>query len=237
LTNNSNYFGTRARNWTLLAMTAFTIGLTIAHASVIVSVQSVTVGPGSSGDGFDVLLTNSGPSSITVGAFSFGITIADSMINFTDANTSTAVPYVLAGDSLFGPDLTGPTSGQSLISSDVALYPLSGGTLASGVTEGLGHILFNVAANAAPGQYAVSLGGYPTTSLSDPAGSVVSITTLTSGQITIASVSTVPEPSSILLLLAIGPMALASRTWRRGSRLRARTPRQHQKNHENGYPA
>ncbi len=165
-----------------------------------------------------MLLTNSGPSSISVGSFSFGILTAYPIINFTDANTSTAVPYVLTGDSLFGPDLTGLVSGQSLTTSDVALHPLSGDTLASSDTVGLGHILFNVAANAAPGQYAINLAAYPTTSLSDPAGGAISTTTLTGGQITITGVSSVPEPSSMLLLLSVAPMVLVRLRKRRGSK-------------------
>ena len=44
-----------------------------ANASLIEMVQSANAAPGSSGNAFDVLLTNTGPSAITVGGFSFGI--------------------------------------------------------------------------------------------------------------------------------------------------------------------
>ena len=210
MSHKGNYFEAHAGTWTLLAMAmaVFMMNSSSAWASVIVSVQSVTVAPGSSGDAFDILLTNSGPSSINVGAFSFGISTAYSLIDFTDANTSTAVPYILTGDSLFGPDLTGAVSGQSLITSDVALQPLSGATLVSGTTVGLAHILFSVGANASPGSYAVDLTPFPATSLSDFSGNAINIDTLSAGQITITGASSVPEPSSIFLFLSVLPIAL-----------------------------
>jgi hypothetical protein len=112
---------------------------------------------------------------------------------------------------LFGPDLTGAVSGQSLITSDVALQPLSGGTLGSGTTVGLGHVLFSVAANASPGSYAIDLTPFPATSLSDFSGNAIKIDTLSAGQITITGASSVPEPSSIFLFLPVLPIALVIR--------------------------
>jgi hypothetical protein len=176
---------------------------TMARASSIVSVQSVTAAPGSSADEIDVELTNSGPSAVTIGGFTFGISIADLDISFTDANTSTAAPYIFGADSLFGPDLTGPTSGQSLSTSDLFDIPFSGVTVGSGTTVGLGHVLFNVSPHAANGSFSVGLALFPFTSLSDESGNNVPIGVRSSGQIIITpAAQAVPEPSSLSMLLS-----------------------------------
>ena len=68
------------------------------YAGTIVSVQSVAATAGGSG-AFDVLLTNTGPFSISVAAFTFGISTTNSAISFTDGNTSTVLDgYVFAGN-------------------------------------------------------------------------------------------------------------------------------------------
>lgn len=189
------------RSWLLVGSAFFLLGPATARAGVILSGQSVFATAGSSGNSLDIDLTNSGPSAITIGAFTFGISAANPNISFTDASISTAAPYIFGANSLFGPDLTGPTSGQSLATSDVFSIPLSGVTVSSGTTMGLGHISFNVAGTATAGAFLVSFAPFPTTSLSDPAGNAVSINTFSNGQITIRAAA-VPEPSSRLPLLA-----------------------------------
>jgi hypothetical protein len=189
------------RSWLLAGSVFFLLGSSTTRADAILSGQSVIVTPGSSGTSLDIDLTNSGPIAITISAFSFGISTANPDISFTDANISTTAPYIFGGNSLFGPDLTGPTSGPSLITSDIFTIPLSGVTLNSGATVGLSHIIFDVAGTATPGVFPVSFASFPTTGLSDPAGNDISIDTFLSGQITITAAA-VPEPSSLLLLLA-----------------------------------
>ena len=176
------------------------LGPTAARADLLVLVQSVTAAAGSSANGIDVELSNLGPSAVTIGGFSFGISIANSDISFTGANTSTAAPYIFGADSLFGPILAGPQSGQSLLTSDLFDIPFSGFTLNSGTTVGLGHVLFDVAPGAAGGPFPVDLGVFPITSLADESGTNIPIDTLTSGQITIIA-EAVPEPSSLPALL------------------------------------
>ena len=175
-----------------------------AHASSIVLVQTVTATAGSSANAIDVELTNSGPADVTIGGFSFGITIANADISFTEANTSTAVAYVFGADSLFGPILAGPTAGQSLLASDIFSIPFSGATVGAGATVGLGRVLFDVAPNASSGSFAVNLALVPFTSLSDESGNDVAIDSFVSGQITIAGQPSdvVPEPASLLMLLS-----------------------------------
>ena len=91
-----------------------------AWADLVISVGSVTADGGSTGNPLDVDLTNTGPSAVPIGGFSFGVSIANPNVSFTDANTSTAAFYIFTGNSLFGPDLTGPTSGKE----PVRLHPL-----------------------------------------------------------------------------------------------------------------
>jgi hypothetical protein len=196
-------------------VTACLLSPTTARADVIVSVQSVTAAAGSSANGIDVLLSNLGPSAVTIGGFSFGISIANLDISFTGANTSTAAAaYIFGTDSLFGPDLTGPTSGQSLSTSDLFSIPFAGVTLAAGTIVGLGHVLFDVSPNAASGSFPVDLALFPTTSLSNESGNNVPIDTLSSGRITITP-ETVPEPSSLSMLLSGVAFVAVMMGWRR----------------------
>jgi len=190
------------------------LGPTTARADLIISVQSVTAAAGSSANGIDVELSNLGPSAVTIGGFSFGISIANLDISFTGANTSTAAAYVFGTDSLFGPILTGPTSGQSLATSDLFSIPFSGITLDTGTTVGLGHVLFDVSPNAASGSFPVDLALFPTTSLSDESGNDVPIDTLSSGRITITA-QAVPEPSSLSMLLSSVGLVAVMVGWRR----------------------
>jgi hypothetical protein len=196
--------GTVRRLLTLLlaGISVYVLGSAAVRAAVILSVQSVNADAGSSGNALDVELTNSGPDALAVGGFSFGIVTANPNISFTDAGTLTTAAYVFAGNSIFGPDLTGLTSGQSLIASDAFNIPLSGISLSSGNTVGLGHILFDVSPLAAAGTFPVNLEVFPMTSLSDPSGNTVNIDSLLSGQITISGAEAVPEPSSLVLFFA-----------------------------------
>jgi hypothetical protein len=186
------------------------LGSTGALADVILTGQSVTVAAGSSNNAVEIDLTNSGPTDITVAAFSFGVQISDSDVSFTDVTTGTTSTYIFAGNSLFGPDLTGPTSGQSVIASDVFATPNKGAVLASGTTVGLGRISFDVAAGAASGSFPVNFLAFPTSSLSDPTPLDIHIDTLSPGGITILPTS-VPEPSSLIPLLGCALLAVGTR--------------------------
>jgi hypothetical protein len=175
-----------------------------AYGDLIVSTESVSAAQGSTGNTFDVLLTDTGPSSVSIGGFIFEIATSDPDITFTGAFISTATaPYIFAGNSLFGPEIDTQIS-PSLIAQDLAA---TGSTsLTSGETVGLGQIFFNVSPTAATGPFAVSFtGGTAGNDLSDPTGKSIPINTFTGGTITINT----PEPSSIFLTLA-GIAALAA---------------------------
>jgi hypothetical protein len=166
------------------------------RADIIITVQSVSVFAGSSGNVLDVTLQNTGPSAVTVGSFLFEINTADTDIFFSSASTATIAPYIFFGDSLFGP-LINTDSGQTLDASDASASGF-GASLGSGATVGLGEITFDVASGDALGLVAVSLIDSGT-SLSDPDGDTLPIDSLVSGQITIDA-GPVPEPGSALLV-------------------------------------
>ncbi len=187
-----------------------------AQADIMVSADPVTVTAGSTGNQFDVFLTNDGPGAITVAGFSFGISVANPFISFTAATASTALPYIFGANSDFGPDLIVSNTGQSLLASDLYAIQNAGATIGAGSTVGLGRISFDVLAGATPGMISVTFASSPgTTSLSDPGENDITIATLTSGSLTIAGTTPVPEPSGIALLFGVFLLILSSRTFRR----------------------
>ncbi len=180
-----------------------------AAAGITVFASPVTAAPGSSANAFDVDLINSGPSALTIGGFSFSLSIANSNISFTEVTSSTEAGYIFSGDSLFGPDLSGPNSGDTISASDVVLIPLTGTIVSSGQTVGLGHVVFDVSADAPAGMFPVTLASFPGSTLSDASGSNINIDTLSPGQITITGIT--PEPSSFPLLLLLSAAAMLGR--------------------------
>lgn len=170
------------------------------------------VAAGSSGNSFDVLLSNTSGASVSIGGFFFDVSSSSSDVTFTDATTATTDPYIFGTDSLFGPDIIGSGStATDLNASDLDLAP-DGFSLDPGVTVGLGHVFFNVSSGAATQTVALSLADFPGTSLADALGDNVSIATLNGGQLQITgATTTTPEPSSLLLFLAAAPLILVMR--------------------------
>ncbi|HEV8414688.1 MAG TPA: PEP-CTERM sorting domain-containing protein [Bryobacteraceae bacterium] len=171
-----------------------------AYASLVFSIQSVTASAGSTGNTLDVLLTNTGPSGVSIGGFNFEIAASDPAIVFTGVFTSTVTaPYVFDGDSLFGPQIDTQTS-PTVIASDISAS--GSAALGSGATAGLGQIFFNVSPTAGLGPFTLSFtGGAAGNNLSDALGNDVPIDTFSSGSIQIGA-NAVPEPSSLWLTLA-----------------------------------
>jgi hypothetical protein len=202
----------RARTSLSMAVIAFILiaAPPLAQASLIIGVQNVGANSPSSADTLDVTLTNTGPGPVTLGGFSFGLSVTDPAITFTSATVATVIaPYIFAGQSLFGPTISTSAPGQTLDASDLGL---TGATIAGGAAVGLGHVFFSVAAGDTAGPKAVTLAAFPTTGLSDVNDSFVAFSA-SNGMITIAGTSSgVPEPSTILLMLAgITSLTLAGR--------------------------
>lgn len=186
-----------------------------ARASLILSVQSVTVAAGSSNDAFDVLLTNTG-SSVVIGGTSFQVTTTSPGIVFTSAITSpVTTSYVFVGHSLFGPTIS-VDSGQALDASDEYNLLGSGATVGAHTTVSLGRVFFNVSSATPTGSLAVTLTPAATL-LTDAAGrSLASSTTINNPAGTILITPTaVPEPSSLALCSIAGAAGLGYRRFRR----------------------
>src|SRR6266851_4649032 len=192
---------------------AFLLYSVPARAGLLeISIESpINVNAGTSGDGFDVLLTNLSGPAVSLAGFTFEISVPSTDILLSAANTATLLdPYIFSGKSLFGPNITVANTGQDLSASDLYSVIGSGITLGAGATVGLGHILFDVSATAHSETVTVTFFASPATSLSDDLANNVPINTLTNGQIDITG--TVPEPSYRLLLLTAGAFLLVGRT-------------------------
>jgi hypothetical protein len=171
-----------------------TLGATRAEASLIFLAPTIDALPGSTGT-FDILLENTGPSSVAIGGFSFGISTTNPSILFTDATINTvSAPYIFGIDSLFGPDIA-LTTGTSLTAND---NPASVGSydVPAGETVGLGNVSYSISSTSPFGAFAITFAGFPTSALVNAAGADIPITTLSNG-----SFEVTPEPSSILLAL------------------------------------
>jgi hypothetical protein len=169
------------------------------------------VAAGSSGNSFDVLLTNSSGLDYSIDGFSFDVASSSSDVTFTDATTSPATaPYIFDGESLFGPDIIGPGSTATDINgSDIGASSFS---LTPGTTVALGQVLFDVSSTAPTQVVTFSLNGFPGTSLSDEAGNDIPIDTFIGGQFTIeGATAPVPEPSTLILVFAAVPLVFVRR--------------------------
>jgi hypothetical protein len=208
------------KNLLLVLIAAATL-MPSASAGVIYSIVPIGPAPaaGSNGNVLEVLLSNSGPSGISLSTFSFGVTTTDTDVSFVSADTlTTSQPYIFLGNS-FDVQNSIPlnfTSGASLVGSDITAS-FSNMTVGAGQTLALGRVLYNVALNAALGPFMVSF----TTeagdnSLSQADGTNVPIDTLQGTTVTVGAAT--PEPATLLLIPA-GLLALA---WRKRAAQRGR---------------
>ena len=169
----------------------------IARADAIISAPSVIALPGSSGD-FDILLTNTGSSTVAVGAFTFAISTSSSEVNFTSASTTTtAAPYIFEGnsfDAINGLPLATRT-GQDLTASDIANNAIQS-FLNSATTLSLGKVFYTISPSARFEAVDIAFSS-TATSLSDYLGRPVPATTV-NGQITLA-----PEPRQTAVVAAL----------------------------------
>lgn len=206
--------GSKLQTWMLTALGTLLVTALPAQASIIVSVQSVTAGVGSTGNPLEVTVLNTG-TAVTVASFNFTIQTGDTDITFTgtDANTTSA-PYIFMGDSFdqaFSFPLNTMSPGQTMDGNDLSLSG-SGTLVPTSTMFALGRVLFDVAANAATGTFPVTLlQDTAHTSLTDPNGRLIPIDTFIDGQITIAAAG-VPEPATGLLAgLALAGTVLMKR--------------------------
>jgi hypothetical protein len=192
----------------VIAICTAALACSAARAEVVYAVQpTLSAAPGDIGQSFDVILTNTGPSDISISGFVFEVTVSDPDITLTGADFSTgARPYIFAGDSFdednsFPLSFTGiDTTAQTLQAGDLT-NDISNVTLTSGESLALGDVLFDVADDATPGQFTVlftgSTGVTLLNNLSDDAGNAIPVDTFSGATGTIASPT--PEPGTALL--------------------------------------
>ena len=199
------------RRWLPLLLSTFLVlaASSSAHADLIVAAQTVAANAGSSGNTLELTLQNTGPSAVTIGGFSFGVSTSGTDINFTLADINTALaPYIFKGNSLFGPNINTST-GHSLTASDLDSDP-AGATVSAASTVGLGRLFFDVSPAASAGPHTVTIEPFPATSLSDPSGNDVPITATVPGAIIVpAGPQLVPEPATVYSAAA----ALVAGAW------------------------
>jgi len=105
---------------------AFLLGSMSAHASILISVPSEAALAGSTGNSFDVTLTNTGPATVAIAGFRFQLLTTNTDITFTGGSFSTVAPYIFAGvsfDQDFSFTLDTLSGGQELDASDVSEFP------------------------------------------------------------------------------------------------------------------
>jgi hypothetical protein len=163
------------------------------------TIQNVTTSPGSTGDSFEVDLTNTGAAATTVDSFMLGLEEGNSDIVFESVSTATTGDdYIFNGNSLIGSPISTTSPGQSVSAFDIWAGPGDGFNLGTGATVGLGEVFFDVAPGASYGPTVVSFVS-DETSLSDIDGDAITIDAEDSGTIDV-----VPEPSTLALFGVAG---------------------------------
>jgi PEP-CTERM motif len=168
------------------------------RADLVISAPNLTVDPGSSGS-FDVLITSNG-GTFYVAADDIELTLSGlSTVSFTNISINTATPYIYGSSSatLFGSPFIVNLSPNDVEGVDY-LFTSGAQTINAGDTFGLMNVQYTVASNAVAGTSG-TLGIGPDTLLSDATGLTVAVTPQ-AGSITIG-VASVPEPSTVILLL------------------------------------
>jgi len=187
-------------------------------AGLLISAPAVNAAAGSSG-AFDVTITNTngtnGTSYDVAGdTVELGLT-GPSGVNFTGVSIATADTYIYAVSATTQGSVFSYSTfpGTVLETFDFDVSSVGFREIDPGQTFGLVHVTYSVAAGAAPGTGSLTFG--PDTSLSDPTGANIADFTAPAGSFTVSSV---PEPSS-LILLAAGVVAVSlCRARKRGPR-------------------
>lgn len=191
------------------------LGLTslVAQAAIVVSAETVSAAPGSTGY-VEVFLQNSSAVPEELSAFSGDLVLSGSGVRFTGVDDQTTRPYV------FGSEGTGVLSFDSFpntgfIASDISLNAAGFVSLLPGATYGLARVQFDVASAASGGLRPITFKIGPTTELVNELGVPYAAPNLafTSGGINVLGpVAAVPEPSSTaIFLIGSGSTILAAR--------------------------
>lgn len=195
--------------WTLgLALALTAVCSASSSADLIMAVDTIQ-GPTGGVGSFEVSLTNTGPSDVTVGGFSIQLNVGAG-VQFTGVSTATAAnPYIFLGTGTGSVDpnfkfSTDTFPNSSFTASDTEWAdPTNGIKVTSGAVFGLALVTYSVVDPYLSGDVPISF-LFPGTSLSDP--NSVSLTFNTQGGV--IHLRGVPEPSSVAMTV-IGFAAIA----------------------------
>jgi hypothetical protein len=207
------------------AACALGLSCSSARADIVFSIEpsAVSANLGDTADSFDVVLSNTGSSAISVSAFAFEVAVNAGVAGYTDItltgadfNTG-ATPYIFPLTNSFDSQNSftlNIDSGQYLDASD-GTNDATGVTVGAGDSVALGDVLFSVSPTAAPGPIPVTFSAFVDGVLADEnnmAGpcspcsggyQTINVDDFEGGTIDIQSPTTVPEPSAALPLAVL----------------------------------
>jgi hypothetical protein len=189
------------------------LGVSPAHAQMVMQIQPSAAAPGGTG-AFDVDLSDVG-GTFQVGGFSVEVSVpGGSGVAFTGADTNTTLPYIFG--TLQAPPFTFNTfPNTDTTVSDTDFTAPGYVTMTNGMVYALGHFTYSVAPSTPTGPVTVTL--VPAgSSLSDGNGDAISFSEV-NGTIAVAPI---PEPGTLILC---GLAGVAGCTIRRRSRLTRRS--------------
>ena len=185
-----------------------------ASAGLVLSIEGgLSATAGSTGNSFEVDVSNTGATAADINSFAFQVSINNTDVTLTGTTDGTTNFAYIFGDSLFGPNINTLSRGQSMDGQDT-----TGGndfSLGAGDTIGLGEIFYDVANGAGTGPFTLSFSPSTANSFSDGGGQSLDTDSSATGSITItaAAVSSTPEPSSLsLMALAVIAVTLTRKT-------------------------
>lgn len=207
--------GRSAGRWLLqaavVALILFAAGPAMAEYVISIQPSPATALPNTTGNYFDVILTNDGEPTVAVGAFSYEFSVTNANVVFQSATTTAGTPaYVFVGSSYEGPTISTTSPGQTLGASDLSTS-LSGTPLNSGDMVSLGRVYFDVG-SAAPGLVSITFDVGATT-LSDADMNEIPV-----GIASPLAIDVVPEPAVAVQTLGALVIGLAAFGYRSAKR-------------------
>ena len=190
----------------LAAVSLVLLSAQTTRADLVFSADTAYVPPGAStANVMEVTLTNTGSSAVDIAGFAFQLTASSSNISFTQVTDATVTPYIFAGNSYWGPDITiygdPNVPGPAISGGDNVLNANTFTSVAAGATVGLGEVFFDVTPGLSVGSVvAVQFTGgiNSADNLSDASANPVNVDLMKDG-----SVAVVPAPSTFIVSAGI----------------------------------
>ena len=198
----------------LVAAASLGAGSACRAAGLVISAPPLTASPGSSGS-FDVLLTNSGTTSVDVSTDSFQLGLSGPVdASFTGVSINTVAPYIyvtsgttVPGGAPLSLD-TFPNTGFTASDSEFAAPGFR--VVMPGQSFGLANVSFSISATTPNGLDTLS---FLNVSLTDINGADIPVTT-SNGSIQVGP-AVIPEPSTLIQATTALLIGLGVAWWRR----------------------